>query len=278
MALYGITFFTKYSKEVLLQKDSDKQKYFSFPEIDNITSTYKTSEDFCEKYINCERQYDMVRSAWLTKKTDSNIRRKLIFDDPFVHEISSIVLDQKSNQIEYKYMADYIKYIKRLALDNDCIHSMSNCYYIPQKLRTELENYHRVKMLENENVVFMEELREIEKEINDSLCNYSTFRQVVLWFKEFIITLNPEERDKYLYVETSAQNNESLLQEQTKVDDIWQKGPEDLISNSTLREYYIKCDGDIELIVEALGRDFLDELSEEDQDLSGYTGYKQRRY
>lgn len=278
MALYGIAFFTKYSKEVLLEKDSDKQKYFTFPEIDNITSLYKTSEDFCDKYINYERQYDMVRSAWLVKKSDSNIRRKLIFDDPFVHEISSIVLDQKSSKIDYNLMSDYIRYIKRLALDKDCIDSISNSYYIPQKLKLELENYHRLKNMENISSALFEDLNIVEREIENNLCNYTTFRQVVLWFKEFIITLNPDERDKYLYVETSVQNTESLLQEQNEAEDIFQKGPEDLISNSILREVYGKCDGDIELIIGILGVSFMDDVSPEDQKLAGYTGWKQRRY
>jgi len=54
-------------------------------------------------------------------------------------------------------------------------------------------------------------------------------------------------------------------------------GPEDMIENSTLKEYYIKYDGDLELILEILGEDFLDSVSELDKYRCGYTDYVGRQ-
>ncbi len=268
MALYNIRLNNRCGGSIYVTRAlTEMFEGYNLYQIDNVTSKLEDKQDFFKKIDKEMKNFFPTVSAWLEKSKDENVKKKLIFNDEFVYEISSLACQKKSSKLPYNELKEYIEYIKKLSLDKECLELMKKSNVFPKLLKTELENYNRVKNIDDMSDIFARELPEIEKAIDIYLCQYSTFRQVRVWEKDYFKQLELENNYNYQINEniSSMEKTEKDLEE------------ENLIRDRYIRELYEKYDGDIEMMIEIMSEERLDELSLKDQDLIGYTDYKKRQ-
>jgi hypothetical protein len=259
MALYNIEISNGFTEKTLpCINDLDNYEVYSLPQIDNITSKFADERSFILDFVSKRLPYFKSTRVYLTQKSNPEKTKKIIYNDKYITEITDYLILNNTSQLDEEYIYDYIENIKKYSLTDYDFKSIEDCNYFPQKLKIELENYRRIKKSKNLSDIQVRELPEIEKNIAKYLCSYFIFRNVRLWENHYT-----EELEQIMY-DAQCADYQNINDEDY------------FISDPYLKEVYDKCDGDIELIIGILGEDYLEALSAPQQNLIGFTNYKQR--
>lgn len=307
-------FVCRYS--LILEKDKE-MKYVPFKnsdgltdkatleQIDYVTSQFKNQEEFLMYLRNSGVLTEAPDKVYIIYNQNKQVMKKdLIYDSSMIHFASMSSLRHKKNN--EKEMIDqnqdimnFIKRVKAYAINPESYKSIKNSKLFPYHVRQALEKYLEICSKNYKSPTEQFDLKEINEDITYRILkDYSEFRNLFLWERRYLNKLEKQkekEPDEYTqinmvdYFEEKIMNPESVEEievydeseaiEKTISERSFEPnmGPEDMIENSTLREFYIKYDGDIERIVEVLGEDFLESVSELDQYRCGYNNYTQRR-
>ena len=275
-------------------------------QIDYVTSQFKNQEEFLMHLRNSGILTEAPDKVYIGYKQDKEIKKKdIIYDSSIIRFASLSSLRHKKQGVrnalidQNQDIINLIKRVKSYAISEKSFKSIKSSKLFPFHVREALEEY--IEMC-NKNYKSPTEQFDL-KEINDTITyrilkDYSEFRKLILWERKYLKKLEEQKEaqpDEYVqmnlvdYFEKKSTNPESVEKfEEYAESELGEKinyqvsldtdlGTEDMIENSRLKECYLEYDGDIERVLEVLGQDFLDSVSELDQDRCGYTNYKQRR-
>ena len=307
-------FVCRYS--LILEKDKE-MKYVPFKDsegltdkatleqIDYVTSGFKNQEEFLMHLRDNGVLTQAPDKVYIIYKQGGEIKKKdVIYDSPMIHFASLSSLRHKKNnekeQIDQNQdIMNLIKRIKAYAISEKSFKSIKNSKLFPFHVRKVLEEYLEICNKNYKSPTEQFDLKEINNTITYRvLKKYSDFRSLILWERKYLSKLEEQKEsqpDEYIqmnlvdYFEKKATNSEveEEVEEYDESEGIERTisersfesnmGPEDMIENDTLKKFYIKYDGDIELIIEVLGEEFLESVSELDQYRCGYTDYVGRQ-
>ena len=257
MALYRIR-LSDGNKEKYFETFSAKPIEYSLYKLDLITSEFQNEEEYIDL---CFRETDLFgfkpKKIWIVSKNER--KREIIYNDEFLFQVISNALDEKTKKIDVYFIQEYIEKIKNFMLDKEFLESFMSCSYLHQRLKKEMNNYHYLKKCASSSPIIKLNLMKCEEEINKYLCQYEVFREVRRW--ENVDAL------EVAYIETQREGFSKPIPNENQ-------GTAEQIKNPYIRELYEKYDGDIGLIAEIVGEDYLEELSEDQQELIGYSNLK----
>lgn len=275
-------------------------------QIDYVTSQFKNQEEFLIHLRNNGVLTEVPDKIYITYNQDQQVMKKdVIYDSSIIHYASLSSLrhkrqnDKKAIIDKNQDILNLIKRVKAYAINPKSFKSIKSSKLFPFYVKEALEEYLEICSKNYKSPSEQFDLKQIDDTITYRILkDYREFRDLVLWERRYLSRLERQQEkapEEFVqlnlvdYFEMKATNlavveevevhDEREAVEKTISERSFEpdKGPEEMIENSSLKECYIKCDGDIELIVQILGEDFLEEVSEEDQYRCGYTDYKQRR-
>lgn len=283
-------------------------------QIDYVTSQFKNQEEFLIHLRNIGVLVEAFDKVYIAYNQNRQLMKKdIIYDCPIITFASLSSLRHKKQDDKVSLIdknpdiMNLIKRIKAYAICPKSYKSMKNSKLFPYYVMEALEDYLNISSKNYKSSTEQFDLKEINDTITYCILkDYGELRKIILWERKYLKKLEDQKEktpDEYTqmnlvdYFEMKVINPTNIkakveIEDEIEVYDESEaieknisersfepnKGPEDMIENSTLKEFYVKYDGDIELIREILGDDFFDSVSEEDQYRCGYIDYKQRRY
>lgn len=293
-------------KYVRFKSDAGLSIKATLEQIDYVTSQYKNQEEFLMYLKKNKILTEAPDKVYIGYNHSKQLMKKdVIYDSPIITFASLSSLRHKRQNVKNalidknQNIINFIKRIKAYAIVQKSFDSIKKSKLFPFHVREALEEYLKISSKNYKSPTELFDLKEIDDTITYRILkDYSEFRNLVLWEQKYLKKLEsqkekaPEEYTQMNlvdYFEMKATNPEVILEPETYDESEVvektisersfdpEKGPEEMIENSILKECYIKCDGDIELIIGILGEDYLEDLSDEDQYRCGYTNFKQRQ-